>query len=77
MKITLKKVVVTTPFGTTKNDVGSAGITTEAKWQFKEQPTIYLCKEVERVLGLHDVPVGTTLELNIDKFCVIPPGGCS
>jgi len=76
MKITLKKVIISTPFGTSKNGVGCSGMTTEAKWQFVEQPTIYLCKEVEKVLGLANVAVGTQLELNIDKFCVIPPGGC-
>jgi hypothetical protein len=80
MKITLKKVFA----GSSDLPSGKSAVTTcptsshgkQVKWQFVEQPTIYLCQEVERVLNLNNVPLGTVLEVNIDKFCVIPPGGC-
>jgi hypothetical protein len=69
MKITLKKI----------NIIGSSDIKASPlgpKWELLERPGIYLCKEIENILGLTNVAIGTKLELNIDKFCVIPPGGC-
>jgi hypothetical protein len=80
MKITLKKLFfVSTSEVARKDGLGTVPATSGVeKWQFIEQPTVFLCKEVERVLGLRgDTPLGTVIELEISKFCVIPPqGGC-
>jgi hypothetical protein len=70
MKITLKKINVSA------TSDPKVGLGATIKWEFVERPGIYLCKEIETVLGLTNTAVGTKLELNIDKFCVIPPGGC-
>jgi hypothetical protein len=74
MKITLKKVITSTTVRDPKAPPSS--FSTAVKWQFVEQPTVYLCQEIERVLNLQNIPIGTVLELDIGKFCVIPPGGC-
>lgn len=71
MKITLKKVYILAT-SDPKPGLPPRG----DRWEFVNHPGISLCKEIEHVLNLRDVPTGTIIELNIDKFCVIPPGGC-
>lgn len=79
MKITLQKVITETPIitsgGCKVEGFATTGFTATPKYKFVEHPTIYLCTEIEKILGLSNIAIGTKLELNIDKFCVTPPIG--